>query len=157
MLGDSPADTRRSIWSGDRRENAMPRRVVRSFSMSRPGTPFSRGRRWWWLLLFFLLILLPHLLGFAVVSAGDLPVGTSIAMLRLTATVVALAAGGLLCIHWWVSGDRSTAWLGAAILSLAITQVPSALLELDTSTAAAIDTPPTVLDTLLALPFLALL
>ena len=37
-------------------------------------------------------------------------------------------------------GDRSTAWLGAAILSLAITQVPSALLELDTSTAAAIET-----------------
>ena len=78
-------------------------------------------------------------------------------MLRLTATVVALAGGGLLCIHWWISGNRGTAWLGAAILSLAITQVPSALLELDSSTAAAIATPPTVLDTLLAIPFLALL
>ena len=125
--------------------------------MSRPGTPFSRGRRWWWLLLSCLLILLPHLLGFAVVSTGDLPVGTSVAMLRLTATVVALAGGGLLCIHWWISGNRSTAWLGAAILSLAITQVPSALLELDTSAGAVIATPPTVLDTLLAIPFLALL
>ena len=135
----------------------MLTRVVRSTSMSRPGTPFSRGRRWWWLLLSCLLILLPHLIGVAVVSTGDMPVGTSIAMLRLTATVVALAAGGLLCIQWWVSGDRSTAWLGAAILSLAITQVPSALLELDSSTAAAIDTPPTVLDSLLAIPFLALL
>ncbi len=125
--------------------------------MSHPGTPFGRGRRWWWLLLFFLLILLPHLLGFAVVSAGDMPVDTSIAMLRLTATVVALAGGGLLCIHWWISGNQSTAWLGSAILSLAITQGPSALLELDTSTAAALDTPPTVLDSLLAIPFLVLL
>ncbi len=125
--------------------------------MSRPGTPFSRGRRWWLLLLLSLLILLPHVLGFAVVSVSDWPVGTSGAMLRVTATALALASGGLLSIHWWVSSNKASAWLGAAILSLAITQIPSALLELDTAAAAKIATPYTVLDTLLAIPFVALL
>jgi len=100
---------------------------------------------------------LPHLLGIAVVSMGDWPVDTSGAMLRTTATVLALAAGGLLCIHGWVSSTRASAWLGAAVLSLAITQIPSALLELDRATAARIETPYTVLDTVLALPFVALL
>jgi signal transduction histidine kinase len=131
--------------------------MVRGASTTRPGVPFSRHRRWWWLLLLSLLILLPHLLSFAMVSAGDWPVGTSVAMLRLTATGLALAGAGLLCIHWWISGNRASAWMGAAILSLAITQIPAALLELDSATATTIGTPYTVLDTLLALPFVALL
>jgi signal transduction histidine kinase len=110
-----------------------------------------------WLLLLCLLLVLPHALGFAVVSAGDWPVGTSVAMLRMSATVLALVGACLLCIHWWVSANAATAWLGAALLSLGITQIPSALLELNNATAVAIQTPNTLLDTLLTLPFIALL
>ena len=158
MLGDSLAGVRFGKGSGDLASSfGKSTRIARSTLSFRPGGPFSRGRRWLWLLLLSTLILLPHLLGFALVASGDWPVGFSVAMLRLTATVLALACGGLLCIHWWISANPATAWLGAAVLSLAITQVPSALLELDTATAVAIVTPQTVLDTLLAVPFIALL
>lgn len=132
-------------------------RLARAASTFRPDGPFPRGRRGWWLLVLCLLLVAPHLLGFAVVSSGDWPVGTSAAILRLSATVLALACGGLLCIHWWVSGNAATAWVSAALLALAIAQIPSALLELDTATAVAIQTPATVLDTLVTLPFVALL
>lgn len=109
------------------------------------------------MLLLCLLLLLPHLLALALLTGGDWPVGTSVAMLRMCATVLALACGCLLCINWWISGNAATAWLGAAILALAITQVPSALLELDNSTAVTIQTPDTVLDSVLTLPFVVLL
>jgi signal transduction histidine kinase len=88
---------------------------------------------------------------------GEWPIGTSVAILRVSATLVALAGACVLCCHWWVSRSPGSAWLGAAVLALAISQLPSALLELNSATATAIQTRDTVLDSILALPFVVLL
>ena len=105
----------------------------------------------------FLLVILPHLFGLAVVSLSDWPIGTSVSILRVSGTLIALAGACVLCCHWWVTRNPGSAWVGAAVLALAITQLPSTFLEFDSVTATAIQTRSTLLDTLLALPFVVLL
>ena len=100
---------------------------------------------------------MPHLFGVAVLSAGEWPVASSLAILRASAFLVALAGACVLCCNWWITRNPGSAWLGAAVMALAITQLPSALLELDGATATAMRTPYTVLDSILALPFVAVL
>ncbi len=104
-----------------------------------------------------LLVVLPHLFGLAVMSPDDWPMAASVAIVRVSATLAALTAACVLLCQWWITLNQSAAWLGAAALALAIMQLPSALLELNDATAAAIYTPDTVIDSALALGFVALL
>ena len=117
----------------------------------------NRTRRWYWALPISLLVLLPHLFGLTVVSGTEWPVETSVAILRLSTTLLSLAAGCVLCCHWWITFNRGTAWLGATLLAISIQQLPFSLVRLDSSTAEELSTPYTLLDSLLALPFLVML
>jgi signal transduction histidine kinase len=117
----------------------------------------KRTRRWYWALPISLLVLLPHLFGLTMVSSSEWPVETSVAILQLSTTLLSLAAGCVLCCHWWITFNRGTAWIGAALLAISIQQLPFSLVRLDATTAEELSTPYTLLDSLLAVPFLVML
>ena len=117
----------------------------------------NRNRRWYWALPISLLVLLPHLFGLTAVSGTEWPVETSVAILLLSTTLLSLAAGCVLCCHWWITFNRGTAWLGATLLAFSIQQLPFSLVRLDPSAADELSTPYTLLDNMLSLPFLVML
>ena len=102
------------------------------------------------------MLLLPHALGLTV-SADGWSTGNAVAILWLSATVMALACGGAFSCHWWISQNRASAWIATILIALSIQQLPPLLLELDSSTAAALRTTNPELDSALALPCVLLL
>ena len=158
MLGTVPPAASRQLRGTNKLSGAgQPVDGNRWSSYPHRNGSLSRTRRWYWALPISLLVLLPHLFGLTVVSATDWPVETSVAILRLSTTLLSLAAGCVLCCHWWITFNRGTAWLGAALLAISIQQLPFSLVRLDSSTAQELSTPYTPLDSLMVVPFLLLL
>ena len=158
MLGTFPPAASRQLRGTQQPSGAGPSVDGNRWSSypHRDGS-IKRTRRWYWALPISLLVLLPHLFGLTMVSSSEWPVATSVAILQLSTTLLSLAAGCVLCCHWWITFNRGTAWIGAALLAISIQQLPFSLVRLDSSTAQELSTQYTLLDSLLAVPFLVML
>ena len=159
MLGTFPPAASRQLRGTNNKPSGAGQPVDGNRWSSYPhrNGSIKRTRRWYWALPISLLVLLPHLFGLTVVSGSEWPVETSVAILRLSTTLLSLAAGCVLCCHWWITFNRGTAWLGAALLAISIQQLPFSLVRLDSSTAQELSTPYTLLDSLMVVPFLVML
>ena len=108
-------------------------------------------RQWAWLAPIGLLVLLPQFYGLALAPSGAAHGDYAVALLGVSATVLALASASVLCCHWWITLNQGTAWAGVGLLALSIALLPFRLVGLDPTTYPSMSTPATIADDAVAL------